>query len=70
MGVKVENKDISIEQITIRELDSNILEFCGWCDGYTAGAKLDEEPYIFIKVKGHLFEYQKLLQTQQEVQND
>lgn len=68
----MENEEISMEQITIRELDNNILEFFGWCDGYVAGAKLGEEPYIFTKVKGQLFDYQKLLneQNQQEVTDE
>jgi len=34
----------------IQDAEETLIEFNGWKDGYTHGAKLSEEPYLLVRV--------------------
>lgn len=45
----------------IQDAEETLIEFNGWKDGYTHGAKLSEEPYLLVRVAVLLGDYLELL---------
>lgn len=60
------------EEIEKANLEDVIKEFEGWAEGYVHGAKLSETPYMFVKVLGCLYDFQKHLRetTQQQKETE
>lgn len=54
---------IKIEDLIAIAKD-DLLQFEGWTDGYVHGAKLSEEPRLFLAIKGHVYDYISKLQEE------